>query len=224
MIHVLSIDDEPTLLDLTRLFLEQTGEFSVNPVVSAEEALGLLADHHFDVIVSDYQMPGMNGITFLQQLRHSGITIPFIIFTGKGREEVVIEAINSGADSYLQKGGNPRAQFAELAEKIRQIVRRSRAERALREAEARYRAIFQNASDIIRVIDRNGRIAWDSPSSSKILGYPPGSLEGEDPLDYIHPDDRERIRSDLAAVRVDKNSGFPSEFRMRRADGSLSLG
>lgn len=220
MIHILCIDDEPALLDLTRLFLEKTGEFSVNPVVSAEEALALLADHHFDVIVSDYQMPGMNGITFLQQIRRSGITVPFIIFTGKGREEVVIEAINSGADSYLQKGGNPRAQFAELAEKIRQMVRRSRAERALREAEARYRAIFQNASDIIRIIDRDGRIAWDSPSSSKILGYPPGSLNGKDPLDYIHPDDRDRIRSDLAAVREDRNSGFPSEFRVRRADGS----
>ncbi|MGA8378484.1 MAG: response regulator, partial [Methanoregula sp.] len=54
MIHILCIDDEPALLDLTRLFLEKTGEFSVNPVVSAEEALALLADHHFDVIVSDY--------------------------------------------------------------------------------------------------------------------------------------------------------------------------
>jgi PAS domain S-box-containing protein len=220
VIHVLSIDDEPALLDLTRLFLEQTGEFSVNPVVSAEEALGLLADHHYDIIVSDYQMPGMNGITFLQNLRRSGNTVPFIIFTGKGREEVVIEAINSGADSYLQKGGNPRAQFAELAEKIRQIVRRMRAERALREAEARYRAIFQNASDIIRVLDRDGRITYDSPSSSKVLGYAPGSLNGQNPLDYVHPDDRDRIRSDLATVYNGKNPGIPSEFRIRRADGS----
>ena len=174
MIRVLYVDDEPALLDLTRLFLERDGEFGVDPAVSAEEALCLLRDHHYDAIVSDYQMPGMNGIEFLQHVRQSGNTIPFIIFTGKGREEIVIEAINSGADSYLQKGGNPRAQFAELALKIQQIVRRSCAERALREAEARYRAIFQNASDIIRVLDRDGRIVYDSPSSSKILGYPTG--------------------------------------------------
>ncbi|HVP97117.1 PAS domain S-box protein [Methanoregula sp.] len=220
MIRVLSIDDEPALLDLTRLYLERTGEFSVNVVLSPEEALSLLADHHYDAIISDYQMPGMDGIAFLQELRQSGNTTPFIIFTGKGREEVVIEAINSGADSYLQKGGNPRAQFAELAEKLRQIVRRSRAENALREAEARYRAIFQNASDIIRILDRNGRITYDSPSSLKILGYPPGSLIGKDPMDYIHPEDQDRIKSDLATVYEKKNDHIPSEFRIRRADGS----
>jgi len=219
VIRVLSIDDEPALLDLTRLYLERTGEFSVTVAVSPEEALGLLADHQYDAIISDYQMPGMDGIAFLQQLRQSGNTIPFVIFTGKGREEVVIEAINCGADSYLQKGGNPRAQFAELAEKLRQIVRRARAEGALREAEARYRAIFQNASDIIRILDVDGKITYDSPSSSKILGYPPGSLIGKDPMDYIHPEDRDRIRSDLAAVYESKNNGLPSEFRIRRADG-----
>ena len=219
MIHVLYVDDEPALLELTKLFLEQSGEFSVDTVVSAREAVGILRDLHYDAIISDYQMPGMNGIEFLQHVRQSGNTIPFIVFTGKGREEVVIEAINSGADSYLQKGGNPRAQFAELAEKIRQIVRRSRAERALREGEARYRAIFQNASDIIRVLDLDGRIVYDSPSSSHILGYPHGSLKGKDPSDYVHPDDRDRIRADLAQVYNNKNPKIPSEFRIRKADG-----
>jgi PAS domain S-box-containing protein len=165
-------------------------------------------------------MPGMNGIAFLQQVRRSGNTAPVIIFTGKGREEVVIEAINSGADSYLQKGGNPRAQFAELAEKLRQVVRRARAECALREAEARYRALFQNASDIIRILDHQGRIAYDSPSAAKILGYAPGSLNGKDPLDYVYPEDRDRIRADLSQVYERKNPGTPSEFRIQKADGS----
>ena len=220
MINVLVIDDEPDLLEITRLFLEQTGEFTVRLAHSANEALGLLQAHAFDAIVSDYAMPGMDGITFLQTVRKKGNTVPFIIFTGKGREEVVIEAINHGADSYLQKGGSTRAQFAELAEKIRQIVRRSRAEHAHQESEKRYRAIFQNASDIIRILDSFGRIAFDSPSSSKILGYPLGSLNGKDPLNYIHPDDRERIRSDLNAVYKGTNTGAPSEFRILKADGT----
>jgi PAS domain S-box-containing protein len=220
VIHVLYVDDEPTLLELTKLILEHDGEFSVDPVVSAEEALGLLRDHDYDAIVSDYQMPGMNGIEFLKHVRLSGNTLPFLIFTGKGREEVVIEAINSGADSYLQKGGNPQSQFAELALKIQQIVRRSRAERALREAEARYRAIFQNASDIIRVLDRDGRVVYDSPSSSKILGYPAGSLIGKNPLEYVHPDDRKRIAADLELVYKNKSHGVPSEFRIRTVDGN----
>ncbi|MEN6395233.1 MAG: PAS domain S-box protein [Methanoregula sp.] len=219
MIHVLYVDDEPALLDLTRLFLERSGDFSVDTTVSALEATGRLRDRHYDLVISDYQMPEMNGIEFLQQIRKAGNKIPFIIFTGRGREEVVIQAINAGADSYIQKGGNPQAQFAELAERIRQITRRTRAEHALMEAEARYRAIFQNMSDIIRLLDQDGRIVYDSPSSSRILGYPPGALVGKNPMDYIHPDDLERIRSDLADVYKKKNPGTPSEFRIRKADG-----
>ncbi|MFA7694450.1 MAG: PAS domain S-box protein [Methanoregula sp.] len=220
MINVLYVDDEPALLELTKMYLERSGNFTVDTAISAQEAAGILRDHHYDAIISDYQMPGMDGIKFLQQVRKAGNTLPFIIFTGRGREEVVIEAINSGADSYLQKGGNPRAQFAELEQKLRQIVRRSRAERALRDGEARYRAIFQNASDIIRVLDKNGRIAYDSPSSSHILGYAPGSLAGKDPMDYIHPDDKDRIRADLAMVYTKTNPGVPSEYRIRKADGT----
>jgi PAS domain S-box-containing protein len=219
VISVLYVDDEPTLLELTRLFLERSGEFNVDTAVSAREAISRLADRRYDAIISDYQMPEMNGIEFLQQVRKAGNMIPFIIFTGKGREEVVIEAINAGADSYIQKGGNPRAQFAELAQKILQGVRRMRAERALKEAEARYRAIFQNMSDIIRILGPDGRIVYDSPSTSRILGYPPGALIGKDPMDYVHPDDLERVRSDLADVYAKKNPGIPSEFRVRKADG-----
>jgi len=219
VIHVLYVDDEPALLDLTRLYLERTGEFSVDTVLSAREALGKLKNGQYDVILSDYQMPEMDGIQFLQQIRKEGSILPFIIFTGRGREEVVIEAINSGADSYIQKGGNPRAQFADLEQKLRQTVRRSHAERALREAEARYRAIFQHSSDITWIIDKTGRITYDTPSSARILGYPAGSLIGRNPLEYISPDDRDRFQGFLVQVSDGKNPGAPLEVRMRRSDG-----
>ena len=66
-----------------------------------------MAGVDYEVIVSDYQMPGMNGIEFLKRLRSQLGHIPFILFTGRGREEVAIEALNCGADFYLQKGGDP---------------------------------------------------------------------------------------------------------------------
>ncbi|MDD1701772.1 MAG: PAS domain S-box protein [Methanoregula sp.] len=220
MIHVLYVDDETALLDLTKLFLERTGDFSVDTAVSAKVALGVLADHKYEVVVSDYQMPGMTGIDLLQQVRKSGNPIPFIIFTGRGREEVVIEAFNSGADSYIQKGGNPRAQFAELAHKIKQIVRRARAERALKEGAARYRAIFQNASDIILVLDREKRIVYESPSAAQILGYPLGSLKGKDTFDYIHPEDHEQIRNALSILHTEKKLTNPVDCRLRKSDGT----
>jgi PAS domain S-box-containing protein len=95
----------------------------------------------YDAIISDYQMPEMDGIKFLKQIRSSGNSIPFILFTGRGREEVVIEAINSGADFYLQKGGDPNAQFAELSYKLKIAVERKRAVNALKQDEIRLKTL-----------------------------------------------------------------------------------
>jgi PAS domain S-box-containing protein len=131
MISVLYVDDEEVLLDITKMYLERTGEISVDTTTSALLALKKISQANYDVIVSDYQMPDMDGIAFLKKLRSDNNGIPFIIFTGRGREEVVIEALNNGADFYLQKGGEPKSQFAELQSKIQQATLRKRAERDL---------------------------------------------------------------------------------------------
>ncbi|NMB78732.1 MAG: response regulator [Methanomicrobiales archaeon] len=102
-LSVLYVDDEESLQDLAKIFLEKTGVFTVDTASSPLEAMNQTESKIFDAIVSDYQMPEMDGIEFLQSVRHSGSDIPFILFTGRGREEVVIQALNEGADFYLQK-------------------------------------------------------------------------------------------------------------------------
>jgi len=131
---ILYVDDEPTLLEISKLFLEQDGEFSVDTAISAPAALALMKAGRYDAVVSDYLMPGMDGIAFLKQVRGEKNNIPFILFTGRGREEIVIQALNEGADFYLQKGGEPKSQFAELAHKVRSAISRRRAEEELRSA------------------------------------------------------------------------------------------
>jgi len=130
-ISILYVDDESALLELGRIFLEDLGDYIVSTAKSVEEAKDRLSLKPFDIIVSDYQMPGMNGIDFLKYTRERHPDIPFIIYTGKGREEVVIEAINNGSEVYLQKSGDPLPQFTELAQKIRVAVEKYRAVRAL---------------------------------------------------------------------------------------------
>ena len=174
MYSVLYVDDEPMLLELAKIFLEQTGDFRVDTLTSAPAALDILDRTSYDCIISDYQMPVMDGIVFLKTVRSRGNALPFIIFTGKGREEVVIEALNSGADFYLQKGGDPKAQFAELAHKIRQAIGIRRAQKTMQDLvqgapipefviDASHRVIFWNraleeysgiaASDIVGTTD-----------------------------------------------------------------------
>jgi len=108
LVRVLYVDDEVALLELARIFLEQRGGMVVDITTDPREVLRMIMSDRYDVIVSDYQMPEMDGITLLKRVREEGSQVPFIIFTGRGREEVVIEALNSGADFYLQKGGDPR--------------------------------------------------------------------------------------------------------------------
>jgi PAS domain S-box-containing protein len=126
-------------------------------------------------------MPGEDGIEFLKFIRTRYGDVPFILFTGRGREEVAIEALNNGADYYLQKGGAPRSQFLELEDKIKKAVHRRQAERALSDSETRYRRLFETAQDGILIIDaKTGEIIDANPFVRDLLGYPLDEIRGKE--------------------------------------------
>ncbi|MDD4409856.1 MAG: response regulator [Candidatus Pacebacteria bacterium] len=120
VIKVLYVDDEEALLSLGKMFLEKTDELLVETANSAKEAIKLLEHRKFQVIISDYQMPDMDGIQFLKYVNSNFLKRPpFIIFTGKSREEIAIEALNNGAERYVQKGGEAKSQFAVLIDAVK---------------------------------------------------------------------------------------------------------
>lgn len=180
MIQVLFVDDEEGIRELTRIFLERTGEMRVDTGSSAAGALEQLVRKSYDIVVSDYLMPDMDGITFMREIRSRYPRMPIIIFTGKGREEVVIEAFLHGADFYVQKGGAQDVQFADLAQKIRVAVGKRRAEEALQESEGRYRHLFETMAQGVLILSRDGRVIEANPAAKRILGLSPG-LEGDYP-------------------------------------------
>jgi PAS domain S-box-containing protein len=159
MYSILYVDDEPDLLELGKIYLELSKEFAVETAVSAKEAFGKLALRSFDIIVSDYQMPEMDGLRFLATLRKEQPHLPFIIFTGRGREEIAIEAFEKGADFYLQKGGEPKAQFAELAGKIRIAVDRRRADERVKALNRLYSMLSATNRAIIHYRDKEALLA-----------------------------------------------------------------
>ncbi|HWQ65226.1 MAG TPA: response regulator [Methanospirillum sp.] len=132
MISILLVDDEPVLLDLGSFYLTQREHFTVDTASNGKEALERLEKRPYQIVVSDYDMPYMNGIELLREVKQRSPNQPFIIFTGKGREEVVIEALNLGADFYLQKGGDAKAQYTELAHKCRRATERRQAQDQIR--------------------------------------------------------------------------------------------
>ncbi|MFW9916029.1 MAG: PAS domain S-box protein [Candidatus Thorarchaeota archaeon] len=155
---MLLVDDDLDLLGIAELLLPRE-EPSVNLVTatSAQEALQKMKEDVFDAVVSDYVMPGMDGLTFLQTLRDAGNLIPFIIFTGQGREEVAMKALNLGANYYLMKGREVKSVFGELAHIIRQVVEHRQTEEALRESEARFAAFMEHIPAITFIRDLQDR-------------------------------------------------------------------
>ncbi|MFX0115320.1 MAG: response regulator [Candidatus Hodarchaeota archaeon] len=146
--RILLIDDDKDFLHITTKFLTRDApDFEFIAIASPIEALRRVQEEEFDVIVSDYQMPPIDGLELLEWLRTNGNDIPFILFTGKGREEVAIRALNLGATYYVTKGGDPKIVYAELIHLIKNAVLHKKTIDALVESEKRFHQTFEANPD-----------------------------------------------------------------------------
>ncbi len=172
-VKVLLVDDEENLLQITKLYLEKTDrKFLISIAKSAKIALNLLVKEPFDIIISDYKMPEMDGLEFLAQIKDQGYNIPFIIFTGKGREEVAIQALNLGAEYYLQKGGDPKSQFRELINLIEKSVEKRKSDISVRKSEEKFSKAFQFSLNGISIIRFSDQVFLDvNENFIKTMGY-----------------------------------------------------
>jgi PAS domain S-box-containing protein len=221
---VLYVDDEPADLEIGRIFLERDGQLRVETCSSAAAALVALREQPYDAIVSDFQMPAMDGISFLKAVRSEFGDIPFLLLTGRGREEVAIAAINNGADRYIQKGGNPAVQYAELAHGIGQAVLRRETERTLRLSEERFRRLFEQIPVGIAVVGRDLRFRMVNPALCRMLGYAEEELIGQPFASVTDPGDVPLSLAETARV-IDGEVAFVRiEKRYLRKDGALVRG
>ncbi len=224
MISVLLVDDEPVLLDIGRMFLEKLGDFQIHVAQSGKEALSILQAGEYDAVVSDYEMPEMNGIMLLREVRSCWPDLPYILFTGRGREEIVIEALNSGADFYLQKGGDPRAQFTELVHKIKKAVSTRSASTKLKESEATFRQFFESAGEAIFILDHD-RIVDSNQRGIHLLGRDRDSVINTAPSHISTPIQPEGITAkdlfELNIFRALSGEVPVFEWQFSRPDGSV---
>jgi len=190
MFNVLYVDDESGLLEIAQAFLEMSGDLLVDTAISAQEAEGRMEEKQYDAIISDYQMPDVNGIELLKRVRNTYKDLPFILFTGKGREEVVIEALNNGVTFYVQKGGDPRSQFMELEHKLKNAIVGHKTELALKKSEAKFRSLIENAPVAIAIL-QDGVMTYANPLHREIFGYTrPEEYTGLSLCDFLTAPDR----------------------------------
>lgn len=215
--HLLYVDDEPALLNIGKIYLEMDSEFVVDVASSAYEALSLLNSKSYDAIIADYQMPGMNGIELLKRVRSDGSQIPFIIFTGKGREEVVIEALNNGADFYLQKGGDPVTLYAELVHFTRQSIQMRKIQLDFDEQQQRIHDL-QNAHDMIQSVGPDGRFFYVNRRWLDTLGYQETDVPTLTLFDIIHEECLQYCMETFQRVIAGENVGIIDAV-FRTSDG-----
>ena len=202
VIRLLLIDDEESLLNVSKEYLHLVNkEIEITVAQSGQEAIMKLEQEEFDVIVSDYMMPEMDGLKLLSKLRQENNEIPFIIFTGRSREEVVIEALNLGATFYMKKEGQPKSQFTELSHLIQTAVDHARAQRELQESLEQYRLVLESMTDPLNVVDENYKVILVNPAHiqrARKLGYDANPI-GKDLLEAF-PFLSERVRDEIKQV------------------------
>ena len=216
--NLLYVDDEEILLDITKRYLPKMGNFNVETAASAWEALKLLQQNSYDAIISDYQMPGMDGIAFLEHLRNNGHDTPFLLFTGKGREEVAIQALNAGADFYIQKGGKPKAQFAELANSIYHVVEKDRMKNDIVRLESQQFNILNSLEDTIVYTDLDHRILWINKSHLDFLGVDLPAVQGKFCHEVFWKKDQQCSWCKIPEVLVTGNS---VTYELEHPDGNF---
>jgi PAS domain S-box-containing protein len=217
-VHVLHVDDDPAYLDLTATYLERIDEaFEVTSKTDIEDALATLDAAPIDCVVSDYDMPETDGLTLLERVRDRGAEIPFVLFTGKGSEEIASEAISAGATDYIQKrGGND--QYEVLANRVRNAVDQHRSRVALAESEERLsRFIDQSPLGTIE-FDDAFRIVRVNPAAEEILGYDESELLGGTWAPFVPESDRRHVAALERDLLSDKG-GYQSVNENVRSDG-----
>jgi PAS domain S-box-containing protein len=175
-IDVLHVDDDPSVLDLTEAYLERELEaLAVTSVTAAGDALDELDDGRFDCVVSDYEMPGMDGLEFFERLRETEHSVPFVLYTGKGSEEIASQALNAGVTGYFQKGGPE--QLRRLANRVRQAVDEHRT----REIAERYSTVIEALGYPVYVVDETGTFRFVNEPFAELTGYDREEIVGSKP-------------------------------------------
>jgi PAS domain S-box-containing protein len=224
-VRILHVDDDISMLAISEEILTMEGPFEIDSALNANEAFKKLKSNHYDAIISDYEMPLKDGLQFLSELREQKNDIPFILFTGKGREEVAIKALNLGSDAYINKQGKPETVYGELSDALVKTIERRNSRKLLKESESKYRKLVENSLQGIAIIQGpEPKFVFINTAMERIFGF---SLEEilamspEEITQWVHPDDREilfsRFGKRLKGERCD--SGY--EFRGFHKDGTV---
>ena len=240
-LSIVIVDDEPDIANLMRLMLQKEApDLNIRIAGSGQDCLEYIEENPVDCILSDYQMPCMDGMELLIALRGQGSDIPFIFVTGQGNEEIARNAFKNGANDYFTKDLGGFAHFARIINSIGQAVRqrkaeaakkeelvfrqaieteRKKTEEALRESESKFKKLADESVAGIW-ISQDLRLVYVNPSIAEMAGYTVEELlERETWFDLVHPEDLQKAMEAVASVQP--GMSVHAELRAVKKDGSV---
>lgn len=207
-IRVLHVDDDPEFAGLTATVLERENDrLAVETAVDAEEGADRLATEAFDCVLSDYDMPGRNGVEFVESTRAEYPDLPCILFTGDDSDGVVTDALSAGATDYVRKRPGS-AQYALLANRITNAVEAARSRRLAESSDERLRQVVDALPHLLYVVDEDGTYSLANEALASFHGTTAAELEGTHVSDVLDDPIAREFRADVAAVL---ESGEPTE-------------
>jgi len=222
-LRILHLEDDPDFSALVRTLLEREG-FQVEMVLvdNLADFQKAMATQSFDAVLADYMLPTCNGLEALGHARKHRPETPFLLVSGTIGEQAAIESLKSGATDYVLKLW-PERLVPAVARAVREVEerrQRQQIETELVRREKYFRALTENALDIVTVLNREGIYLYNSPSLKRVLGHDPNEVAGHNAFGFIHPEDQPHAREVFEDALKHPERPSRVEFRFRHQDGS----
>jgi two-component system cell cycle sensor histidine kinase/response regulator CckA len=217
-LRALLIEDSELDAELLLIELKRAGYQVTSRRVDSAATLRQALEQDWDIVLSDYSLPGFGGLEALELLKASGKEIPAVIVSGTIGEETAVKALHSGASDFLIKGKlgrlGPAIERSRHEHQIR--AAQKKAERALRESEERYRRIVETTHEGVWLLDSAARTIFVNERGAALLGYASSELGGVSLLDFVHERSRSAVRDLLS-----QGSRMPGQLEVCfvRSDG-----
>ncbi len=220
-LKLLNIEDSESDSALLKMELERSGFLIESERVETAEGLReMLREREWDVIISDYSLPGFSGLDAFEILKQSGLDIPFVMISGTIGEETAVAAMKAGISDYLMKDNLGKIGPTIEREMADAAVRKARheAERALAESEEDFRGLVEATTQYVWELDARGNLAQFPQWWLDLTGQDFEVSRNYGWAEFIHPDDREDVTSAYTNA-LEKQTQVFVTLRIRDKEG-----
>jgi PAS domain S-box-containing protein/diguanylate cyclase (GGDEF)-like protein len=215
-VRLVLVEDVPSEAEIAVRQLEAGGYACTWKRVDSESVLRrTLAENRPDLILSDFSLPGFDGMTALEVAREVAPSVPFIFLSGTIGEERAIEVLQRGAYDYVLK-----TNLGRLVPAVRRALDEAASRRARQSLEQQLRDIVITSQDWIWEHDRDGKFTFSSDSVRAILGYEPEDIIGTHASQYVHPEDLAALDFAMHTLGPSQRTATNLQTRWRHANGS----